>query len=195
MRAGREHRSLTLTADGKHLLTDVWTSAGVVIGVVLVAVTGIMRLDPVIAILVGLNIIWTGWRLMRESLDGLLDGTLPEEQNEALAALLAEFRSAEVDFHGLRTRTSGHQGFAEVHVLVPGSWSVQRSHDLVEQIEAQVTQRLDGITLVAHVEPAEDPRSYGDFETEVPIEAPSVEPDLLLEARDRRSDGSPQPGI
>ena len=195
MRAGREHRSLTLTADGKHLLTDVWTSAGVVIGVVLVAVTGILRLDPVIAILVGLNIIWTGWRLMRESLDGLLDGTLPEEQNEALAALLAEFRSAEVDFHGLRTRTSGHQGFAEVHVLVPGSWSVQRSHDLVEQIEAQVTQRLDGITLVAHVEPAEDPRSYGDFETEVPIEAPSVEPDLLLEARDRRSDGSPQPGI
>lgn len=172
LRAGRQHRSLTLTADGRHLLTDVWTSAGVVLGVLLVAVTGIERLDPVVAILVGLNIIWTGWRLLLESGHGLLDATLPEEQNAALVALLNEFRTAEVDFHGLRTRTSGHQGFAEVHVLVPGEWTVQRGHDLCERIEAAVAERLEGITIVPHVEPAEDPRSYGDFETELPMVTP-----------------------
>lgn len=169
MKAGREHRSLTLTADGKHLMTDVWTSAGVVVGVLLVALTGIEKLDPVVAILVGLNIIWTGWKLLHESANGLMDVTLPAEQNQALAALLHEFTTDEVSFHGLRTRGSGHQGFAEVHVLVPGNWSVQRSHDLVEKIEARIAQDFEGITLSSHVEPSEDPRSYDDYAAEVPV--------------------------
>jgi len=169
MRAGRAHRSLTLTADGKHLLTDVWTSVGVVLGVLLVALTRIERLDPVVAFLVGLNIIWTGWKLLQESASGLMDSTLPEEDNAALADVLAGFTDEHVHFHGLRSRASGHQGFAEVHMLVPGNWTVRRAHDLVEQIEAIVARRVDGVTLTAHIEPREDPRSYEDYPTEVPI--------------------------
>jgi len=169
IRAGRQHRSVTLSADGRHLLTDVWTSAGVVVGVLVVAMTGIERLDPVVAILVGVNIVVTGWRLMHQSLSGLMDSALPEADSAAIASVLNGFAGDDVGFHGLRTRVSGHHGFAEVHVLVPGGWSVQRSHDLVEQIEEAVGQQVGNVTLVAHVEPVEDPRSYGDFTTEVPI--------------------------
>ncbi len=169
IRAGREHRSLTLTADGRHLLTDVWTSVGVVVGILLVAVTGIHRLDPVVAILVGLNIVVTGWRLMQQSVSGLMDSALPAADGAAIAAVLNGFAGPEVGFHGLRTRVSGHHGFAEVHVLVPGSWSVQRSHDLVGHIEEAVNAQVGNVTLLAHVEPVEDPRSYDDFTTEVPI--------------------------
>lgn len=176
IRAGTEHRSITLVADGKHLLTDVWTSAGVVLGVIIVGVTKIDRLDPVIAILVGLNIIWTGWRLLQESANGLMDASLPEEENAELAALLASYTDDDVHFHGLRTRTSGHRGFAEVHVLVPGAWSVRRAHDLVERVEAELAVIAPSITLSAHIEPTEDPRSYDDFETEVPIEPVSPDP-------------------
>ncbi len=181
MRAGKKHRSLTLVADGKHLMTDVWTSVGVVAGVLLVSLTGIIRLDPVIAILVGLNIIWTGWKLLQESANGLMDVTLPAEQNQRLAAMLSEFATDEVSFHGLRTRSSGHQGFAEVHVLVPGDWSVQRSHDLVELIEGRIAQDFEGITLSAHVEPSEDPRSYDDYAAEVPMPESEPDPQVALD--------------
>ncbi len=169
IRAGREHRSLTLTADGRHLLTDVWTSAGVVVGVLLVAVTGVDRLDPVVALLVGVNIIVTGWRLMRQSFAGLMDAALPGEESAAIAEVLTGFAGDDVSFHGLRTRSSGHRGFAEVHVLVPGAWSVQQSHDLIERVEAALAERASSVSLVAHVEPREDPRSYDDFPTEVPV--------------------------
>ena len=170
IRAGRQHRSLTLTADGKHLLTDVWTSVGVVAGVLLVAVTGLTVLDPIVALLVGANIIVTGWKLLWESGSGLMDAALPTEESRALADVLAQHTTSEVHFHGLRTRTSGHHGYADVHVLVPGDWSVQRSHDLIEEIEHAVSQACPDVTLVAHVEPSEDPRSYDDYPTEVPIE-------------------------
>ncbi len=169
IRAGREHRSLTLTADGRHLLTDVWTSAGVVVGVLVVAVTGIDRLDPLVALLVGANIIVTGWRLMHQSFAGLMDGALPAEESAALADVLTGFTDDDVSFHGLRTRSSGHRGFAEVHVLVPGEWSVQHSHDLIERIESALAERVSSVSLIAHVEPREDPRSYDDFPTEVPV--------------------------
>ena len=169
IRTGRRHRSLTLTADGRHLLTDVWTSAGVVVGVILVAVTGIERLDPVVAFLVGANIIVTGWRLLHESFGGLMDKALPVAESTAIAEVLTGFVDEDVDFHGLRTRVSGHRGFAEVHVLVPGSWSVQRSHDLVERVDHALEQRVDNVSLLAHVEPREDPRSYDDYLTEIPV--------------------------
>lgn len=172
IRAGKQHRSLTLLADGRHLLTDVWTSVGVVLGVILVATTGIDRLDPVVAFLVGVNIIVTGWRLLMASASGLMDAALPAEESSAIAGVLSGFSSDEVVFHGLRTRTSGHQGFAEVHVLVPGAWDVQRSHDLVEEVEAAVEREVGNVALIAHVEPLEDPRAYNDFPTEVPIESP-----------------------
>lgn len=169
LRAGRQYKSTTLVADGKHLMTDVWTSVGVVVGVLLVAITGIERLDPVVALAVGINIIVTGYKLLRDSALALIDGAMPAEENEQLAAIFARFRTEDVDFHGLRTRVSGHRGFAEVHVLVPGDWSVTQSHDLAERIEQAVISELPDVTVSTHVEPREDPRSYDDYETEIPI--------------------------
>lgn len=169
LRAGRAHRSMTLVADGRHLLTDVWTSAGVVVGVLLVALTGWLRLDAVVAVLVGINIIVTGWRLLQESVDGLMDHSWTGQENAELAAVLTGFATAEIDFHALRTRNAGHRRFAEVHVLVPGQWSVQRGHDLVEDIEASVLEALPDVDLVCHLEPLEDPRSYDDFPTEFSV--------------------------
>ena len=169
LRAGRQYRSLTLTADGKHLLTDVWTSAGVIVGVLVVALTGIQRLDPVIAFLVGLNIIWTGWKLIRESTEGLMDVALSKEENRGIAEILARFVSKDVHFHALRTRVSGHHRFAEVHVLVPGEWSVQRGHDLVEEVEAAIHEEFADLSITCHLEPAEDPRAYGDYTAEFPV--------------------------
>lgn len=176
LRAGRTHRSLTLLADGKHLLTDVWTSVGVVVGVLLVGVTGILRLDPLVALFVGVNIVIAGYRLIRDSAGALMDGAMSPQENEEIAAVLRGFRAPEVDFHGLRTRVSGHRGFAEVHVLVPGAWSVRRGHDLVEEVEKALRVAVPQVTLTAHLEPREDPRSYGDYPTEVPLDPPSEEP-------------------
>ncbi len=175
LRAGRAHRSLTLVADGKHLMTDVWTSVGVVVGVLLVAVTGWLRLDALVAFGVGLNIILTGWRLLQESVNGLMDHAWEAAESEELSAILRRFTSPQVGFHGLRTRTAGHRRFAEVHVLVPGDWSVQRGHDLVEAIEAAVAAELVEVQLVCHLEPLEDPRSYGDFGAEIAVHKDAAE--------------------
>jgi cation diffusion facilitator family transporter len=169
MRAGRRYRSLTLTADGKHLMTDVWTSVGVIAGVLLVAVTGVERLDPVVAFLVGLNIIYTGYRLLHQSVEGLMDTAMTKEENRAIAQVLAGFVTDEVHFHALRTRISGQHRFAEVHVLVPGKWSVQRGHDLMEEVEAAVHAAVEDVALTCHLEPSEDPRAYGDYAAEFPI--------------------------
>ncbi|MCB1300987.1 MAG: cation transporter [Tetrasphaera sp.] len=160
LRAGRQHNSITLVADGKHLLTDVWTSVGVVVGVLLVAVTKWQRLDPVIAFLVGCNIIWTGWHLIRQSVDGLMDKTIDAERQEAITAVLDRHTSDEVSYHELRTREAGHKVFASSHVLVPGAWSVQRGHDLVEEIEADLLASVPDLDMTIHLEPREDPRSY-----------------------------------
>ncbi|MGW5240989.1 cation diffusion facilitator family transporter [Monashia sp. NPDC004114] len=169
LRAGRRYRSLTLTADGKHLMTDVWTSAGVVVGVLIVALTGVARLDPVVAFLVGLNIVWTGWKLIRESTEGLMDISMSKEDNRAIADILTRFVTSEVHFHALRTRESGHHRFAEVHVLVPGAWTVRQGHDLVEEVEAAVHRDFGEIALTCHLEPREDPRAYGDYSAEFPV--------------------------
>jgi len=169
MRAGRRHRSPTLIADGKHLWTDVVTSVGVVVGIGLVAITGWVILDPIVAILVGLNIIVTGVKLVRDSTQGLMDVTLPEEENAKIAAILAGFSNDDVLFHGLRTRLSGSQRFANVDILVPGKWTVQHSHDLIEDVEKAVDASFPGIEMQVHLEPKEDPRAYDDFDVEVPI--------------------------
>ena len=169
LRAGREHRSITLTADGKHLMTDVITSAGVVVGVALVWISGLQWLDPVVALLVGLNIIVTGWKLLQESADGLMDISLPKEDNARISEALGRFVTQDVHFHGLRTREAGHRRYAEVHVLVPGSWTVTQGHDLVEDVEAALREELPDVTLVCHLEPNDDPRSYDDYPTEFPV--------------------------
>jgi cation diffusion facilitator family transporter len=153
LRAGRSYRSVTLTADGKHLLTDVWTSAGVIVGVLLVAVTGWERLDPIVAMAVGLNIVWTGFRLVSGSVSSLLDAALPAEDVAGIEAALAGLRTADVDFADLRSRASGRHRFVTLTVVAPGDWTIARGHDLTERVEAAIDDVLPGTHVQAHVEP------------------------------------------
>lgn len=162
IRVGRAHRSATLTADGKHLMTDVWTSAGVVVGVLLVGITGWLQLDAIVAIAVALNILWTGTRLVQSSVSALLDGALSPEDQAVVVAVLDRHRSEDVDFHGLQTRESGRHRFVSLHVLVPGAWTVQQAHDMLETVEGDIKAALEGVEVTTHVEPREDERSYDD---------------------------------
>ncbi|MDO5712428.1 MAG: cation diffusion facilitator family transporter [Micrococcales bacterium] len=169
VRAGKRHRSATLTADGKHLLTDVWTSVGVILGVSLVALTGWERLDPIVAFAVGVNIIRTGWKLVAESFAGLMDVSWSKQDNARLAQVVRVHLSDEVQVHALRTREAGHARYVEMHVLVPGEWTVKRGHDVVEDIEQAVLANFEGCSVTIHLEPLEDPRAYDDYDQEVPI--------------------------
>lgn len=163
VRAGTRHRSPTLKADGKHLLTDVITSVGVVVGLGLAWVTGWQVLDPIVAIGVGLNILFIGYRLVHESGMGLMDATLPEEDNRLIEEVLQRHREPGlVDFHELRTRESGKWRFVEFHALVPGQWSVERGHDLVETVEQEIHAALPNSHITTHLEPIEDERAYND---------------------------------
>lgn len=163
IRAGRRHRSLTLEADGRHLMTDVWTTAGVVVGVFLVAVTGWLPLDPLIAIAVAANILVVGGRLVWRSGAGLMDSALPDDLRAAIDAVLARHRADRIDFHDVRTREAGHERFVQLHMLVPGDWSVQRAHDQAETIEDELRAAVDDLTVTLHVEPINDPRAYEDW--------------------------------
>ncbi|WGT47820.1 cation diffusion facilitator family transporter [Tessaracoccus lacteus] len=162
LRAGRRHNSITLRADGNHLMTDLITSVGVVVGVGLVALTGWIWLDPVVALLVGINILWTGWRLVSESTSGLMDEALPKETNQRLREILAEHSSGHVKFHAMRTRVSGARAFMEMHMLVPGEWSVKRGHDQLEDLVDEIRSEFPDLYVTGHLEPVEDPRSYED---------------------------------
>ena len=161
--AGREHRSIALEADARHLMTDVWTSAGVIAGVAAVAVTGWQRLDPLLALAVAAHIVWIGWQLMQRSFLGLMDRALPAPERERIEGVLARYRADGVEFHALRTRQAAGRSFMSVHVLVPGDWSVQAGHDLAERVEADVRAVLPGLTVFTHLEPAGDPASYQDI--------------------------------
>ncbi|MGV8909758.1 MAG: cation diffusion facilitator family transporter [Propionicimonas sp.] len=157
VRAGRANRSITLEADGKHLLTDVWTSVGVLVALVLVFLTGWKILDPVIALLVGLNILFTGYRLVRRSVVGLLDGTLPPEEVSVVSdALHRVCEDPRVEIADVRTRESGRQRFVYATLTVPGSWTVKRSHDMADQVEDAIDGALPGTTTFVHIEPASD---------------------------------------
>lgn len=165
MQAGRRHNSITLEADAQHLMTDVWTSAGVVIGVIAVALTGWLILDPLIALAVAANIIWSGVQLMRRSALGLLDSAIPQEERQQVAEILNRYAPQGVQYHSLRTRQAGQRRFISVHVLVPGKWTVQRGHNLLEEIERDVRHALPGpTTILTHLEPVEDPVSMEDIE-------------------------------
>ena len=153
MRAGRKHTSITLVADGKHLLTDVWTSVGVIVGVMLVVVTGWGRLDPIVAILVGLNILFTGYKLVSESVTSLLDAALPAEDLAAIESVLDRYRTADVAFAGLRTRASGRNRFISLTVLVPGDWTVVRGHLLADEVERALAEALPECDAQTHIEP------------------------------------------
>ena len=162
LKVGKKHNSITLEADAHHLLTDVWTSVGVIGGVGLVALTGWLWLDPAVALLVAANIVWTGYQLMRRSADGLMDISLPAEKIEKIEILLAGYRQQKLDFHALRTRQAGGRAFVTLHLLVPGEWTVKHGHDWAERIEADIRNALPHTHITIHLEPLEDPVSMND---------------------------------
>ncbi|MGO1541327.1 MAG: cation diffusion facilitator family transporter [Luteimonas sp.] len=161
---GTRHRSITLRADGRHLMTDVYTSVGVVIGLGLAWLTGWNWMDPVVAILVGVNILVTGYRLISESTAGLMDVSLSPEDNARIQAILdAHTEKDRIEFHAVRTRESGARQFMEMHMLVPGEWSVQRGHDVMEDLVDEIVAQFPAMRVTGHLEPIADPRSYEDM--------------------------------
>lgn len=162
LRAGRRLRSITLRADAHHLLTDVWTSAGVVIGILVVQLTGWVVLDPIIALVVAANILWAGVRLLRETGSGLLDRSLAADEQRMIAEVFMRYQEQGIQFHALLTRVAGSRRFVSFHVLVPGEWTVKQGHDLCEEIELAISQALSGTHVITHLEPLEDPVSWDD---------------------------------
>lgn len=160
--AARQHRSITLEADARHLLADVWTTAGVFAGVVLVQWTGWLRLDPLVALAVAIQILWTGWHLMGRSFEGLMDRAIPDADRAAIIEVLETLRREGGDYHALRTRMAGAKSFVDVHVLLPGKLSIQAGHDLVEHLENEIRARLPHVEVLTHLEPLEDPKSWDD---------------------------------
>jgi cation diffusion facilitator family transporter len=163
LRAGTRHRSITLEADGRHLMTDVWTSAGVIAGVALVYVTGWLALDPLVALAVAAHIVWAGIGLMRRSASGLLDAAIPQADQDEIKNVFVEYsRRYGISFHAVRTRRAAARRFVSFHLLVPDEWSVLRAHRLSEEIEERIRELIEGATIDTHIEPISDPASYDD---------------------------------
>ncbi|HET7298253.1 MAG TPA: cation diffusion facilitator family transporter [Burkholderiales bacterium] len=165
IRVGRREHSIALEADGHHLMTDVWTSAGVILGVALVFLTGWLRLDPLVALAVAVHIVWIGLRLMRRSWKGLLDAAISIEDTGEVTRLFTEYsRRYGVSFHALRTRQAGARRFISFHFLVPDAWTVAQAHQLSEEIEARIRSMVPNAAVFTHIEPISDPSSYDDQE-------------------------------
>jgi cation diffusion facilitator family transporter len=162
LRAGKRHNSIALEADAHHLLTDVWTSIGVVAGVGATVLTGWLELDPLIAIAVAVHIVWTGSKLLRRSLLGLMDRALPEPDMERIHEILEPYRVRGLDYHALRTRRAGRLRLVDMHLLVPGAMTVREAHRVADEIEDQIRAALPGSAVLTHLEPIEDPASYQD---------------------------------
>jgi cation diffusion facilitator family transporter len=164
LRVGRERRSITLEADAHHLMTDVWTSAGVIGGVALAGLTGWAYLDPLVAIVVALNIIWTGIQLVGRSVSGLMDAALPEPERNLIQDVMQKYEEHGVSFHALRTRQAAARRFVSVHMLVPGEWTVHDAHHVAEDFESDIRGTLGGVvTVFTHIEPVEDELSMDDI--------------------------------
>jgi cation diffusion facilitator family transporter len=164
---GKRLHSIALEADGHHLMTDVWTSAGVIAGVALVAATGWYVLDPLLALAVAVHIVVTGFMLMRRSFAGLLDAAIPESERAEVEKIFAEYRRRYgVDFHALRTRQAGARRFINFHLLVPDAWPVDRAHQLSEEIESRISSLVPNAITLSHIEPISQPASYDDVKLE-----------------------------
>jgi len=164
LRAGKQHNSIALEADARHLMTDVWTSIGVIGSVLAVSLTGWQPLDPLVALAVAANIVWSGIQLVRRSVSGLMDSALPPKEREVVLAVLERYRNRGIQYHALRTRQAAARRFVSLHVLVPGSWTVRRGHQMMEQLEADIRNALPGTSVFTHMEPLEDPLSLQDAE-------------------------------
>ncbi len=162
LRAGRRYHSITLEANARHLLADVWTTAGVIAGIAVVSLTGWQRLDPIIALVVTTVIIRTGIHIVRKSILGLMDTALPAEEQAALVSILEGYRPEGIDYHALRTRQAGPRRFISFHIIVPGAWTVHEGHQLLERIEADIRSALSNVTVLTHLESSEDPSSWDD---------------------------------
>lgn len=163
LRVGQNHQSITLEADGRHLLTDVWTSVGVVLGVGLAALTGWLQLDALVALAVAAHILWIGFGLMRRSVSGLLDAAIDHGEQDEIGRLFAEYsRRYGVSFHAVRTRQAGARRFVSFHLLVPDEWTVAQAHRLSEEIESRIRALVPNASLLTHIEPISDPSSYDD---------------------------------
>jgi cation diffusion facilitator family transporter len=163
LRVGRRRDSITLEANAHHLLTDVWTSVGVILGIGAVALTHWNWLDPIVALLVASNIIFTGVKIVQRSVLGLMDAALSPKDQEAIRGVLKRHTGERVQFHALRTRQSGARRFIELHVLVPGEWTVQKGHDLLEEIEDDIRRAVPSSTVLTHLESVDDPASWRDL--------------------------------
>ena len=164
LRVGTKSDSITLEADAHHLMTDVWTSAAVIVGVGAVALTDWEMLDPIVALAVAVNIVHTGFQLMRRSVAGLMDAALPPEEYEKLMAVLEKYKEQGIQFHAIRTRQSAGRRFISIHVLVPGRWTTHKGHHVVENIETDIRGALSGVTIFSHMEPVDDPLSFQDID-------------------------------
>ena len=162
LRAGKENHSIALEADGAHLMTDVWTSAGVILGVGVVALTGWTRLDPIIAMAVAAHILWEGWKLVRRTVHGFMDAAISEGELDAVQEVLTRYRGQGIEFHALRTRRSGARRFVSMHMLVPGQWTVHRAHTLAESVEKDIRSSVPRVVVFIHIEPLEDEASWRD---------------------------------
>ena len=164
IRNGKKNKSLLVEADGKHLMTDVWTSAGVIAGILLVKFTGILILDPIIAILVALNIVYTGYRLISRSTNGLMDASISETEIDQVKKYLDSLKEKDITYHSLMTRQAGQRKFISFHLLVPGAWTVQQGHENADIIEETIEDMFDEpVTVTSHIEPVEDPASLKDI--------------------------------
>lgn len=170
LRVGRRHQSIVLEADGKHLLTDVWTTAAVLVGLTLVWLTNISIFDPLAAILMALNILWTGFSLMRRSFDGLMDHALPAAEQETLRQAIEATLQPGMTFHALRTRQAGARRFVDFHLLVPGSLTVTAAHAYSDRIEDACRGALPGVEVTVHIEPIEEAGAWQDSAL-LPVEA------------------------
>ncbi len=165
IKIGKQNHSIALEADGRHLMTDVFTSIGVILGIVIVGFTGWLILDPIIALLVAVNIVWTGFQLIKRSALGLMDTASSPEVCDAIKEILdAHVEKNGIDYHALRTRQSGAKNFISVHILVPDEWTVQKGHDLTEDIEMEILKAVPESTVFTHLEPLEDPLSFADLD-------------------------------
>jgi cation diffusion facilitator family transporter len=161
---GKKNHSITLEADGKHLMTDVYTSVGVLIGIGLVNITGFLVLDGIVAVGVAINILWTGYQLMHRSAQGLLDSAIPEEERQKIIDALDKFKDQNIEYHSLMTRQAGRRKFISLHILLPGKLSIQEGHDRVENIEKAIRDLFGSpVTVFTHLEPVEDPLSMEDI--------------------------------
>lgn len=168
LRAARHHDSITIEADAKHLLTDVWTTIGVLVALLVVKFTNWTIIDPLIAFAVGGNIIFSGFDLLRRSFHGLMDFRLPAEEIAVIEDVLRIHVGKSPVYHNLRTRKAGSQRFIEFHLLVPGDLSVREAHLLCDQIENEIRQRLRNTTVTIHTEPEDELVSYQDAEVSLP---------------------------